>query len=385
MLAPTKVLHTITSLNVGGAQIMLARYLEQLDRTAYPSTVLSMLTPGELADAVAATGTPVVSLGMKGSIPSARHVLRLGRIMRGTDHDLIHGWMYHGDVAAIAGAMLGRRRAPVIWSIHHSLNDISDEKLASRLVIRLLAKLSSSAAVICYCSRVAAAQHESIGFNPARRIVIPNGIDHEAFAIRPEFRRRLRDMIGIGEECFLVGNVARFHPMKDHLNLVRAVARLVADGVDLHAVFIGQGHENGVVANAARELGITDHITILGGRSDVAELLPGLDVFVQSSAWGEAFPLSLGEAMACGIPCVATDVGDTGWLLGDAGILVTARQAEALASGILKIARLDAEERAALGRRARQRLVENFSLGLYIARHRDLYAEVLAPFTGRKK
>jgi glycosyltransferase involved in cell wall biosynthesis len=383
--ASSKVLQVINSLDVGGAQLMMAPYLEDLGRTAYASTVLSLLKPGIVAQRVEAAGASVHSLEAAG--PSSllpAYALRLPDIMRRVDPDLIHGWMYHGNITASVAALVGRRRTPVIWGIHHSVDDIGNEKFRNRLVIRLLAKLSSTTAAITYCSRVAADQHEQLGFDPDRRVVIPNGMDSENFTIRPDLRHRLRDLIGAGPGRFVAGNIARFHPMKDQVSLVRAIARVAAAGVDVQCVFIGADHEKGGVVGAARKLGIADRITILGVRDDVAELLPGLDVCVQSSAWGEAFSLSLGEAMACGVPSVATDVGDTALLLGREGVLVPPREPDALAHAILRIARLNPAERAALGLRARQRVVNNFSLSRYVARHRDLYAQVLADDRRRK-
>jgi glycosyltransferase involved in cell wall biosynthesis len=373
-----RVLHAITGLNVGGAEYMLARFLARLDRHAYASSVLSMLKPGPVAPKIEATGAAVTSLGMSGSTLMPRHVLRLSSLVKATAPDLLHGWMYHGNVAASLAVLVGRRRTPVIWSIHHSLDDIRNEKLKTRLVIRGLAKLSSHTAAISYCSRISADQHEAIGFDPARRAVIPNGIDVEGFTIRPALRGKLRALLGVGPERFVVGNVARCHPMKDQVNLVRAIGLLAGQGLDVHGVFIGHGHENGAVEGAARELGITDRITILGVRGDVVDLLPGMDAFAQSSAWGEAFPLSLGEAMACGVPSVATDVGDTAWLLGREGHVVPPRNSEALASALGAIYQMNSDARAALGERARQRVVENFSLRLYVDRHVDLYERALA-------
>ena len=190
---PRKVLHTITSLNVGGAQLMLTPYLEDLGRTEYASTVLSLLAPGVVARRVEATGTPVLGLGGSRSSLLPAYALRLPGILRRVDPDLIHGWMYHGNFAASVAVLLGRRRTPVIWGIHHSLDNIGNEKRRNRLLIRLLARLSSTPAAITYCSRVAADQHERLGFDPARRVVIPNGMDSEAFTIRPDLRHRLRD------------------------------------------------------------------------------------------------------------------------------------------------------------------------------------------------
>ena len=367
------VLHTITGLNVGGAEFMLARFLGGLDLSVYPSTVLSLLPPGKVAPRVEQAGARVLTLDMVMARPRPSDIVRLVRSVRKAAPDLIHGWMYHGNLAASLGAMLSLSFPPVIWSIHHTVDDIANEKPMMRRTISLLARLSSRTVAISYCSKIAADQHEKLGFDSRRRAVIPNGIDCNAFAPLPGRGTALRAMIGLPPERLVIGNVARFHPMKDQVSLVNAIGKLVSDGFDVQGVFLGEGHEDGPVRQTARELGIDERITTPGVRDDVAELLPGFDVVVQSSAWGEAFSLSLGEAMACGVPAVSTDVGDSGWMIGTTGVVVPPRDAAALAAGIAKILTLQPEERRALGQRARERVIENFSLPIYVQRHLDLY------------
>jgi glycosyltransferase involved in cell wall biosynthesis len=131
------------------------------------------------------------------------------------------------------------------------------------------------------------------------------------------------------------------------------------------------------VRKAAREFGIDDRITTLGVRHDVRELLPGLDIFALSSAWGEAFSLAVGEAMACGVPAVVTAVGDSPWIVGSTGLVVPPKNADALTAAMVKLLQIGTDARRSLGERAQQRIVENFSLSLYAKRHLELYERAL--------
>jgi glycosyltransferase involved in cell wall biosynthesis len=372
----TNIVHTITSLNVGGAQLMLARFLGQLDRNRFSSTVLSLLAPGAIGAQVQHTESKLITIAMD-ERPRPYDVVRLTRSLSNAAPDLLHGWMYHGNLAAIIGSALGLHFSPVIWSIHHTVRNLGDEKPLSRRLIRLSAILSSRAKAISYCSRVSADDHERLGFDPRRRVVIPNGTDCDQFAPSVEAGARLRQMLSLPPERLVIGHVARFHPMKDQTSLVRAIGRLLAQGYDVQGVFIGEGHEDGPVRVAARDLGIDDRISTPGVRGDIADLMPGFDVYALCSAWGEAFSLAVGEAMASGVPAVVTDVGDSGWLVGDTGVVVPLGESDALAAGLMRLLRLRPDERRALGQQARRRVQENFSLSLYVERHLALYEAAL--------
>ena len=378
------VLHAITDLNVGGAEYMLARFLERMSEHEYGHTVISLMPAGAIGPMIEAAGCGVTSAGMSNRLKPIDFVT-LPRLARRVRPDLLHGWMYHGNLAATFISMLSPRPKPVVWSIHHTIADIAFEKRTSRRVFKLLALLSRTPAAISYCSRVAAADHERLGFATARAIVIPNGTNCRLFKPDPEAGKRLRSMLKIPAERLIVGHAARFHPMKDQTCLVRAVSRMVTDGLDVQCVFFGDGHVDGPVRAMANELGIGDRVTTVGVRDDLPVLLPGLDIFALCSAWGEAFSLAVSEAMACGVPAVVTDVGDTAWLVGKTGLAVPPRQPEALAAGLSEILRLSPESRQNLGRMARQRIATKFSLALYTERHRELYAEALARYPVRQR
>lgn len=375
-MAGIPVLHCITGLNVGGAEYMLARFGAKLAQTPYDPSVLSLMTPGPLARDMRDAGIDVATLEMHQSRPGPRALVRLRSIVRSSRPRLLHGWMYHGNIAASIGSLLGERQ-PVIWSIHHSIARIASEKLLTRAVIRVSAALSARTSAISYCSRVSADQHEALGFDPDKRRIIPNGVDCDQFRPRTDARHYLCNALGLPSERFLVGNIARAHPMKDHGTFVRAIAGLRAMGIDAHGVLIGDGHEQGVAQHVATELGITPMITTSNARADIDRLMPGFDLFLLSSAWGEAFPLVVAEAMASGVPAIATDVGDCAWLLGDPQMVVEPENADGLAKLAASILCLPQDARQQLGERARRRVVDRFSLRSYVDSHLSLYDEVL--------
>ena len=228
-MSNVKVLNCITGLSIGGAEYMLVRYLRQIDREQFNPSVLSLLAPGPLKHHITDLNIKLATIGMSESQLSLAAFRKLRREFRSAGPDLIHGWMSHGNVAASVGSMIGSKM-PVIWSIHHSVDDIRTEKRITRWIIRLSAILSKHTAAISYCSKVAAEQHEKLGFDTSKRRVIPNGTDCDEFRPNAKARSVLGALLGIPAKRLMIGNVARFHPMKDHENLVRAIAILVQQG-----------------------------------------------------------------------------------------------------------------------------------------------------------
>lgn len=355
---------------------MLVRFLDSLNRSAFRSNVLSLMRPGPLQEKLAALRIAPYSLGMDQGGVRLSNVFALRKVVRDLHPHILHGWMYHGNVAASFASLAGSSSIPVVWSIHHSVNDIMAEKPLTRHLIRLCAQLSRWTDAICYCSHTAADQHERLGFDARRRIVIPNGINCDEFKPDPGAKSRLRALLGLPSTRRIVGNVARSHPMKDQPRLVCAIGQLIDRGYDLHGLFIGPGAQDAAVLNTARELGIADRITALDARGDVQALMPGLDVYASSSAWGEAFPLAVTEAMASGVPAVVTDLGDCRWLVGDTGAVVPPKDTEALAEALRIMLDLTPCELQQRGETARARVAEHFSLRQYVARHQELYRQI---------
>lgn len=356
---------------------MLLRFLAHADRNEHAANILSLLTPGPLAQDARVLGIKVSTLGMNPGRLFPLSPMALRSSMTTERHHLVHGWMYHGNLAASIASAASRKKTPVIWSIHHSLHDLSNEKPMTARLIKILARISRSAEAISYCSNVAARQHELLGFCSERSVVIPNGVDCKEFAPDANAKLALARLIGAPDNRLLIGNFARFHPMKDQVRLVDAIADLTLRGHDVQALFVGAGHDNGVLRRRSRELNIEDRVTILPERKDIARIAPGLDLFVMTSSWGESFSLAAAEAMACGVPAVVTDVGDCAWVVGDGSFVARPGDTLSISAAIERLLALTPDERRAVGMRARARIEANFGIADYVNKHHALYAQAL--------
>jgi len=356
---------------------MLARLLPSLERAGLHSTVLSLMTPGPLAARVS-EAAEIVSLGLpQGKLPLLK-LPALRSAFKKLRADIVHGWMYHGNIAASVGQFLAPTAAPVIWSVHHSIYDIATEKPLTQKLIRLSAILSRHTGAIIYCSRVAADQHEAIGFNAGRRMIIYNGVDDNEFKPTPGCKERLADLLGIPAQRLIIGSVGRFHPMKCQADLVHACAGLIGAGHDIQCLFVGPGHEAKPLRGLAQELGIDTRVSMLGPDTEITKIMPGLDIHAISSAWGEAYSLATAEAMASGVPVVVTDVGDCPWVVGDTGLVVRRRDPEALGGALRKLIEAGPDARRRIGDAARRRVADHFSLAEYARKHIELYGSLVA-------
>ena len=335
---------------------------------------------GTLAARAAALRVVTFTLGLAQGSCHVGGLWRLWRVVRTAAPDLVQGWMYHGNLAATIGSWSLPHRPSVLWNVRHSLHDLALEKPLTRLVLHLSSRLSRLPQAIIYNSPISAEQHARLGFDASRAVVIPNGFDGMCFRPQPEAGARLRRDLSIDPACTVVGMVARDHPMKDPGNLVRAVALLQARGRAVHLVIIGKGLDdsNRALCRLVRESGLGSRVSLLGKRTDVPELIAGFDVAVLSSAWGEGFPNALGEALASGVPCVATDVGDCSWVVGPHGIIVPPRQSEALADAIGRLIDLGSDARHQLGLAGRARILEDFSIQEVARQYEALYRRVSA-------
>jgi glycosyltransferase involved in cell wall biosynthesis len=285
--------------------------------------------------------------------------------------------MYHANLSATLAAATLLRRVPVIWGIHSSLDLKADKKLTAAVIL-MGALLSAWPKRIVYVSRASANQHEAIGYRSDRRLVIPNGFDCEAFRPDTEARANVRAELGLAEEALLIGLIARYHPQKDHVNFLTAASLLIEQGFNAHFLLIGTGVDisNKELSTQIVTLGLQGWVHLLGERRDIPRLNAALDIASTSSS-GEAFPTVIGEAMACGVPCVVTDVGDSSLIVGETGRVISPRDPVALSAAWRDMLRMGGKARTALGERARARIVTNFSLDKVVRQHEKLYAEVI--------
>jgi glycosyltransferase involved in cell wall biosynthesis len=374
-----KITFLITGLATGGAEMMLYKLLSHIDRRKHEARVVSLIGGGPIRERMLSIGIPVDSLNMRRGLPSFSALRQLREIVCRYHPDLIQGWMYHGNLAASVAGWFCRNAPPVVWNVRQSLYDLKYERTLTSWVIRANAGLSARADAIIYNSRTSARQHEEFEFDASRTRIIPNGFDTDVFRPDEYSRSDIRRELGVTDDGILIGLIGRYHPMKDHQNFLNAAALLGKDFPDVRFLLAGSKVDacNSTLCAMIDALGLGGRVFLLGERKDIPQLNAALDI-ASSASWAEAFPNVVGEAMSCGVSCVVTDVGDSAWIVGDTGRVVVARDPGALAAAWRDLLALGHDGRQALGARARQRVIDYFSLGAVVQQYVDLYESLIA-------
>lgn len=365
------ILHLITGLETGGAQRMLSEVVRRTEPGRFRSVVVSMTGPGTVGPLIEAEGITLRSLELRRGWPDPRGLLRLIRLLHEFQPTILQTWLYHADLLGLMSWQFARS-AHLIWNIRCT------ETIGTSGILKLLALCSGFPDAVVVNAHAGQRYHEARGYHPRRWVLIPNGIDTRAFRSDAEARRRGRAELGIADDAVAILLPARYHPMKDHANFLRAVALLAKQRPDVRFACAGTGAdaENLELTRAIAADQLGSRVRLLGERRDLEALYPAFDIVTLSSAYGEGFPNVLGEAMACGVPCVATDSGDASTIIGDAGIVVPPRDAVALAAGWEQLTGLGTAGRAALGTKARARIVEQYDIDTIVARFNAFYEAV---------
>jgi glycosyltransferase involved in cell wall biosynthesis len=364
---PRKILYVTAGLRGGGAEGMLARLATARPGVADEITIASLLPAEAHMQRLNAAGVDVIELRFDKPAGIATGLFKLARLIAESRPEIVQGWMYYGDLAALLALALSRRRKEthLIWSIRCSAMDWRSYGPALSLVVKACALLSRSPDLVTANSVAGLKSHLALGYHPRRTQVLANGIDVDHFRPDAAARAGVRSELGIPENAIVLAHVARVDAMKDHGSFLAAMAALP----DVCALLVGAGTES---------LAAAPNLFRLGRRCDVARLFAAADVVVSSSCWGEGFSNVLAEGMACGLPAVATDIGDARLIVGDTGVVVPAQSPETLAAAIRTLAAESASLRAARGRRARERIVENFSMRHAVQAHVKLYESLAA-------
>ena len=370
-----RIVHVITDLYVGGAEMMLCKLLAAMDRIGHETTVVSLMGDGALAGRISALGVEVIELGLPRRGISARAAARAIATLRRLAPDVLQGWMYHGNVAASAWSAVAGSRPRLYWNIRQSLQDIRHEKHLTRWLIRRSCRWSSHTTTVVFNSAASAAQHEALGFDATRTLVIPNGFDTDLFAPSADAAGAFRRGLDIPADVPLVGLAARRHACKGHADFLAAAAQ-VRDAVpDARFVCVGRGvtREDDELRRIIASKDLEASVHLLGHRDDMTSIMSALDVYCQASLRNEGFPNVVGEALSCGALCVATDVGDTRRLVDGLGVLVPPGDVGAMAEGIVSCLGMDPERRRDLSRAGRRRILDGYSIRSVADRYGDLY------------
>ena len=360
-----RVLWLIKGLGPGGAEQLLVSAAEVAvdERFAY-SVAYVRPDKTHLVAKLAASGVPASCLATGVGGPRL-WPLRLRRRLRDVDVVHAHSPLLAGVVRLLTRTMPPGARPKVVTTEHNVWRSFSTP---TRWLNRLTSGLDDH--------RFAVSDEVRRSMTPRasrQSEVLVHGINHESFERTGESRESVRSALGLQPDTVAALTVANFRTEKDYPNLLRAAATACAEDPDLRVLAVGQGPLEHEVRELHAALGLGDRFVLLGFRDDVPDLLRAVDLFVLGSAH-EGLPVAVMEALAAGLPVVATDVGGVAEAVVDAenGFLVPARDPQALAAAMLRVAR-DPGLRAALSRGARAGSTR-FDIRTALRRQQDVYA-----------
>jgi len=373
-----RIVFITTGLSTGGAEAMLFKLLEHIDRKKFDPYVISLISQGEIGPRIEKLGIPVVAMGMNTSGLSLFPLARLFKTLRQIRPDIVQTWMYHADllggvVARLAGV------TKVVWALRNSNLSPNLTKSSTLKVVQICAAISAWLPIqILSCSKRAGEIHGQLGYSRDKIKIIPNGFDLTAFQPNPKSRESVKNELGLPYDVFLVGLMARYDSQKNHAGFISAAAQVRRAMPHVEFILAGTGVDetNEALTKLIAEHDLKNHMHLLGQRSDMPRLMASLDILA-SSSFGEAFPNVLGEAMACGVPCVVTDVGDSAEIVGDTGRVVQSGDMEGLARHVQELLCMPEEARARLGQKARARVKEKYDIQLIVKKYENNYENLI--------
>lgn len=372
-----KILHIITSLLEGGAEGVLYRLCYH-DKTN-EHIVVSLRDQGKYGRLLSRNGIKIYTLNMKPGKLSIVSLYKLIKILKNEKPNIVQTWLYHADFfGGIAARLAGINN--LIWNIRHSDFDKNHTKISLLILIKILAKLSYFLPKkIIFCSKNSMKLHTKIGYQQYKMNYVPNGYDILKFKpnSKKKYTYRLKDKIK--NKVTLLGNVARFHPQKDHHNLLFALSILKKKKIFFKCILVGFNinKKNKILTKLIKELELDNEIILLGSQKNVNKIMKKIDIHILSSAYGEAFPNVIAEAMASGTPCVATDVGDSSIIVGKTGWIVKSRDSKLLAYNIMKaIKKSKSKDWVYQCQAARNRIVNKFTIKKMIDSYKKVWQQI---------
>ncbi|HHR6146880.1 TPA: glycosyltransferase family 4 protein [Providencia alcalifaciens] len=359
-----KILHIITGLNDGGAEAVLFRLCSSEKKCQH--VVISLTNYGKYGSLLEEIGVPVHCLNMPSSRVNINGLFGLFKLVRNIRPDAVQTWMYHADlIGGVISRIAGVKN--IIWGVHHTTLDKRQSKKLTILTAKINALLSFLIPrKIIYCAIASRIAQEAIGFKKSIGVIVPNGYNVNEFSPHTVMRDTFRQELQLSQDTFLIGHVGRYDPLKDHKNLIQSIGLLKTDNKKIKIVMVGAmiNEENDELVNYINKKSHRSLFHLLGQRSDIPKIMNGLDLLVLSSS-SEAFPNVLNEAMACGTPCVTTNVGDAPIIVGDTGWIVPPKDPQSLVCSIAKA--IDEKNNNPNNWTKRkydchQRIVNNFSL-----------------------
>jgi glycosyltransferase involved in cell wall biosynthesis len=374
-LMQTRILHIIPTLEQGGAETLLAYIVNNANKKKFQHIVITLF---DVENFYQNSISPYKSIKARGYFDLLIKLPRLYSAVKQISPDVIQTWMYHAN---LLGSILCLFGFQILWSVHNTTLDLVNSKRLTRIANYVCSKLSNLQSInTVYCSRETQLYHQRLGYKTQRSVVINNSIDYNLFKPSKLLREEIRNELSIKGDQFLIGHIARFDPQKDHSTFFNAVGIVRKEKQDVRVLLCGQDvcSQNAALMSLIRENNLEDFCYLLSVRQDVNRIMNGLDLLVVSSAYGEAFPMVILEAMGCCLPVVATDLGEVRAILDKYGSVVPTRNASALADSILDVYSNLKEQPNMHGEVYRQYALKKFGFEKMLNEYNDLYKQISA-------
>lgn len=349
MSKPTMV-HVITNFaGVGGAEMMLSRLIQATEQQ-YQHVIIALMKTSAVYQSTLDRCQAHYALGWNG-VNTFGTLQKLRVLLKQLKPQTLQCWMYHANVLTTLSVIGLKQKPKVIWGVHHSLASPKDESISTKLALGLSKLLSKQPQAIIYCAHSAMQQHRAFGFHNSNSHVIANGVYLNKFQPNSELH-----------EPIVIGFAGRYHPAKGYPYLFETMAKLKDQPVAFRIAGGGASLNNPEVKALFEQYQLNqDKVQLLDQVSDMPAFYQSIDVFLMTSIT-EGFPNVLVEAMASGLPCISTDVGDASYIVQELGYIVPPRDSDALAQAILRYLQLSTDEKLALKQATRQRVEQHFSI-----------------------
>jgi glycosyltransferase involved in cell wall biosynthesis len=372
-----KILFLIRNLDTGGAERQLIELVRHLDKTHFQPIIVTFYNGGSFwHDLDNNPDIKLISLNKSGRWDIIGFFTRLMKIIKEEKPALIHGYL---DVPNLFSLLAGKlNRIKVVWGLRASNMDLSQYDWTARFLYWLCQYTSYLTDLIIVNSNAGKTYHVSRGFQPERMVVIPNGFDTQRLYPDLDCSKKQRETWKINDEMILIGQIGRLDPMKNPENFIQAAALVSQKNPHARFVYVGDvpGPYHQKLVELMDDLGLGSQFLWAGKQTDMKAVYNALD-FLCLSSDTEGFPNVVGEAMACGKPCVVTDVGDAALIVGETGIVIPPKDASLLAEGLERLINTSIKSRGELGIKARQRIETLFSVQALAVRSGQIFLDLI--------
>ncbi len=374
-----KILHIITGLNDGGAEAILYRLCKFNKSQSHH--VISLSGPGKYGEKLEKIGVNTHYLDLNNVFEILFSPIKLFFLIKKIDPNIVQTWMYHADfMGGLIAKLSGIKK--IFWGVHHTTLVKNESKKITIMIANINCFLSKFIPTnIIYCAQKSMEVHKEFGFDNKKGVVIRNGYDIKEFFPFVTEKDNANHAFNLPNTSFRIGHVGRDDPQKDHITLLNAFDILREKKLDFHATLVGTGldNDNQRLLKIIREKNLSNHVSLLGRRDEIPKYMNLIDLFVLSSSFGEAFPNVLNEAMACGTPCIATDIGDSKYIVGNSGWIVPPKCPEVFADKIIYAANEKKYNPSEWDKRkfsCRERIVNNFSIETMVEKYKKEWSRI---------